>query len=570
MVIKKAIASLVLALALFTASAALAAGQTAKATVVQAGQTNSQTEAFYSQADQLRQEALQQNEYCLSCHGKEDITTQWKTDRGRTLQLYVSAVDYRKSVHSGKSCQSCHEGDGPDAFASAPHKFAKSTPKDCQSCHGNYFGDIYEQSTHSYHTKAIIEKGKPFPCSSCHNAHTFNIPARTEEIPASIAQSNERCLQCHSDLRGYEALTDKKLLDQNMAHWFLPKKEQHFKSVRCVDCHAGEQGTQPHTILPVKDIEVDCTYCHSKTTALNTKLNKYRHEQAAFSLLQKGLFDDAELLEKNAVVIASRKGQPDSVLGFMNAGLLDSKYITGITQTPWLNGKFLELMAAIVLLIGIHTALRATGTKAVSEHGPEVTMFPLLVRIWHWINVILFFTLLVTGFSMHFGGGVPFESAQSTHAIFALALIGLWVLYVFYLLLSGQIMQYLPRKDFIAASISQAKYYMYGIYKGQKNPAGHIPEKRLNPLQQMAYLGVLFILLPVLLVSGIALFFPQAIPLELMGMNGKRFLALLHTGAAFMAVAFIVVHLYLCTTGQSIFTLVRSMITGKMSGSCDE
>jgi len=366
-------------------------------------------------------------------------------------------------------------------------------------------------------------------------------------------------------LRGYETLTDKKLLDQKMGHWFLPNKKKHFESVRCVDCHGEKQGRNPHVILAVKDTKVNCEYCHSKTSAMTTVLNRYREEQRAYSMIDKGLFDDGKLKKDNAALIVASKGRADSVLGFMNANLLDNTYVTGITQTPWLNATFLKFLAVILLVILIHSLLRRFGTKAVYEHRTDETMFPISVRIWHWINAALFLILIVTGFSMHFSGGMSFQSAQSTHATFALGLAGLWILYVLYLVLSGQIMQYLPRKDFISASFKQAGYYMFGIYRGKENPAGHDPRKRLNPLQQTAYVGVLFILLPVLMVSGLALFVPDVIPAELMGMDGKGFVSMAHVASAFLTIIFLVVHLYLCTTGESVFALVRSMITGKLS-----
>lgn len=550
---KQAIACLVILLALLTATGAMAADDTA-----------SQEEHFYSQADRMRHEALKQNETCFTCHGKREINSQWKTDRGRTLQLYVDPVDYRNSVHSGQSCLNCHEGAGPEAFASAPHKFKNKQHADCQTCHKDYFKDIAEQTKRSYHTKAIVEKGKPFPCSSCHNAHSFHLPKRTEDIPASVAQANERCFQCHNDLRGYQALTDKKLLDQNMGHWFLPHKEKHFAAVRCVDCHAANKGTDVHVIMQTKDTPVDCEYCHSKSSAMTTKLNTYRNEHKAFSMVNKGMFDDRELVAKNTELIVASAGQADSVLGFMNAGLLDNKYVTGITQTPVLNARFMQLLAAVLLIIVIHSVLRMSGTKAIAHGGTVVTMFPLLVRIWHWINAALFLVLIVSGFAMHFGAGMGFEAAQSTHATLAIGLAGMWLLFLLYLILSGQIMQYLPRADFISATFKQLRYYMFGMYKGEENPAGHDPRKRLNPLQQASYVGVLFILFPALVASGVYLFIPDLIPAEIMGMEGKRFVSLAHTASAFLMVVFLVVHLYLCTTGESVFALVRSMITGKM------
>jgi thiosulfate reductase cytochrome b subunit len=523
-----------------------------------------ETAKFYAKAKTLQQNADIANERCMSCHGDSSINDKWRTDRGRKLQLYVDPVAYRNSVHGGQQCQSCHLGKNEAAFDTAPHQFkGKPAEKECSTCHGKFFEDIYNQTHESYHYKAIVKKGKEFTCSSCHDAHVFTLPSRTEDIPANIEQANKACIQCHSDLRGYEKLTDKKLLDQDMSHWFLPNKKQHFASVRCVDCHGMMGGTVVHTIEPVENIKVDCGRCHTEKTAITSTLYKYRSEQRAFSLLNKNVFDDSELVKKNKDAIAERKDRADSPFGFMNAGLLKNEYVIGITQSTMLNEGFFSAVIALLLVIAAHTAARVLGTRAVYGHGKEELMFPTAIRVWHWLNVLLFAALIVSGFAMHYSSIMDFKAAQYIHNLFAPALVVLWIWQVLYLAASGQIKQYAPGKGFIGALLKQTRYYVWGMFKGEHSPAGHSVDNRLNPLQKVAYVSVFFVALPVLILSGLALMFSAHLPEMIMGYDAKWLVSTVHVGVSFFLVLFVVVHLYLCTTGHSVFALIKSMVTGK-------
>jgi len=44
--------------------------------------------------------------------------------------------------------------------------------------------------------------------------------------------------------------------------------------------------------------------------------------------------------------------------------------------------------------------------------------------------------------------------------------------------------------------------------------------------------------------------------------GGLKVVALLHTAGAFLLVAFLIVHLYLITTGQTVTSNLKAMITG--------
>ncbi|MDG3087996.1 cytochrome b/b6 domain-containing protein [Vibrio hannami] len=521
---------------------------------------------FNEKAKQLRSEAKADNESCLSCHSSDSINKEWVTDRGRNIDLHVDTIHYNDSVHQGLSCQNCHKGADQAAFDEAPHRFEGETAsRSCESCHSNAFHEIDEQLKSSHHTKTIInEFGNEFECEACHNAHSFKFPERTEDIAGSIKDANEACFSCHNDLKGYEKLTDKKMLDQDMAHWFLPEKNKHFDAVRCVDCHSAGEGSQLHTITPAEEAVSDCELCHSEDTAITSTLYRYRNENKAFSNLDKGLFDDGELIKINAKSIEERANKADSPLGYLNEKLLDDRYIIGATRIGWIDSLFGIALVAISLLLALHLRMRKLGSKAKIElEKTDTVMFPIGIRLWHNSNVLVFVTLLLTGLSMHFSL-VAFEFSQYSHNVLGVVLIALWVLYLLYLLVSGQIKQYLPRKDFVSASIKQAKYYLIGIHKGEKNPAGHDPKKRLNPLQQVGYLSIVLGAFPLLILSGIGLFFNELLPEEILGYNGKELSVMVHVAMSHIMVLFIAAHVYLCTTGATVTEHFKSMLTGKL------
>lgn len=521
---------------------------------------------FKDKARELRAEAKTGNESCLSCHSSDRINKEWVTERGRSLNLHVDSIHYNDSVHQGQNCESCHQGADDAAFETAPHRFENDTAsRGCESCHSEVFHEVNEQIKSSHHTKTVVEKfGNEFACETCHNAHTFKFPERTEDIAANIQKANDACFGCHNDLKGYEQLTDKKLLDQEMGHWFLPEKNKHFAAVRCVDCHSAGEGTQLHTITAAEDAISDCTLCHSEDTAITSSLYKYRDETKAFSMLNKDIFDDSVLVEKNAKSIADKGQKADSPYGFINQKLLDGRYLIGATRVGWMDSLLGVALLATLILLGLHLRMRKLGEKEKVElEKTDTVIFPAGIRLWHNTNVIVFVTLLLTGLSMHFSL-TNFELSQYLHNILGATLIVFWVLYLFYLLISGQFKQYLPRKGFVRDAIKQGAYYLKGIHKGDENPAGHDPRKRLNPLQQVGYLLVILVAFPLLILSGLGLFFSELLPTKISGTDGKTVVVMVHVFTAHIMVLFIVAHVYLCTTGVTVTEHFISMMTGKL------
>lgn len=111
-------------------------------------------------------------------------------------------------------------------------------------------------------------------------------------------------------------------------------------------------------------------------------------------------------------------------------------------------------------------------------------------------------------------------------------------------------------------AISQAIYYVRGIFKNEPHPFEKTSEKKLNPLQQVTYFGILNVLLPLQGITGILMWGAQRWPELTESLGGLPFLAPFHTLIAWLFATFVVFHVYLTTTGYKPWTSINAMING--------
>ncbi len=149
------------------------------------------------------------------------------------------------------------------------------------------------------------------------------------------------------------------------------------------------------------------------------------------------------------------------------------------------------------------------------------------------------------------------------HNIFAVLLIANAALALFFHLASGEIKQFIPRPyGFFDNMIEQALFYLRGIFRGDPHPFEKTPREKLNPLQQVTYLMLLNLLLPAQIITGALMWGAQHVPQLTNMLGGLPVLAPVHTLIAWLFVSFIVLHVYLTTTGHTPLAGIRAMVTG--------
>jgi thiosulfate reductase cytochrome b subunit len=193
-------------------------------------------------------------------------------------------------------------------------------------------------------------------------------------------------------------------------------------------------------------------------------------------------------------------------------------------------------------------------------------MYTAYERFWHWLQTFVIVLLLFTGLIIHrpdMFGIFSFRYVVLIHNILAVLLVINAVLSLFYHLVSGEIRQYIPRPyGFFNDAIVQTKYYLRGIFKGDVHPFEKVPQKKLNPLQQITYFGILNVLLPLQIITGALMWGVQQWPQIAGWFGGLPYLAPFHSLVAWTFAAFIVGHVYLTTTGQRPLTSIKAMMDG--------
>lgn len=190
----------------------------------------------------------------------------------------------------------------------------------------------------------------------------------------------------------------------------------------------------------------------------------------------------------------------------------------------------------------------------------KIYIFKKFERFWHWSQAGLILFLMLTGFEIHGAySNFGFEKAVGYHATAAWTLVGLWVFAIFWHLTTGEWRQYIPTTEKVVAMI---QYYLLGIFKNSPHPFRQTQLRKHNPLQRLAYLGVLLFISPLIWVTGwLYLFYDQWAAWGLTNLD-LSVVATGHVIGAFMMLIFVIAHIYLITAGTTLTSHLKAMITG--------
>lgn len=196
-------------------------------------------------------------------------------------------------------------------------------------------------------------------------------------------------------------------------------------------------------------------------------------------------------------------------------------------------------------------------------------LYPKWIRLWHWLNAVLFIVLIVTGLSMQYTDKdnstfvVGFARAVKWHNIAAIILT---VNYIFFVLgnVSTRNGRYyrIEKQNFFKNLMLQMKYYASGMFKGEKHPFPVTEERKFNPLQKFSYVLAMYVGLPLVIISGIGLLFPEITVRRFLGQSGLIYTDILHITMGFFLSVFMIIHIYTCTLGSKPDSLFWGMITG--------
>ncbi|MBB3700089.1 cytochrome b/b6 domain-containing protein [Flammeovirga yaeyamensis] len=193
----------------------------------------------------------------------------------------------------------------------------------------------------------------------------------------------------------------------------------------------------------------------------------------------------------------------------------------------------------------------------------QVYIYKSFERFWHWAQAALISLLMFTGFEIHGSYKIlGFENAVNVHNWSSIALMVLIVFTIFWHFTTGEWKQYIPTLNKL---VDQVKYYTYGIFHGHPHPVTKTVRKKMNPLQVITYLGLKLIFIPLMVFTGLLymlfrfMYGGQLHSIEFFSLDS---IAFWHTLGAYFLVQFVIVHVYMTTTGHTVTENIKAMITG--------
>jgi len=403
------------------------------------------------------------------------------------------------------------------------HQFSEA--HQCEDCHDS-------QQTHNWlpFKKHHFSKLR---CESCHS----NWIAAPAYAKVSFQQDN-----ISTEWRGIE-----KGLITGVSPWLLPDKHGKLAPFNLIEVHNGKQVTgiaKPiHHAIQRAQATKACTACHSNSSTLLRSI-------------------PVVPINLDLPEAFSSEGKPN----LMSAGF----YVIGTDALPIIDWLGLTLVALILLAVGTHGTARYIVHRRSRAHltsRKRVYIYSFYTRLWHWLQAALILMLLTTGAAIHkpeLFSWLSFAWMVSIHNIFGFILMINAGLALFYHLASGEIKQFIPMPaDFFVRSLEQMQFYLKGMFQHAPHPFEKNRENKLNPLQKIAYFGLLNLLLPAQVFTGLMIWGAQQWPSLAERVGGLIILGPLHSLLAWAFAAFLIMHIYLTTTsGPKPLSGIKAMIDG--------
>lgn len=195
----------------------------------------------------------------------------------------------------------------------------------------------------------------------------------------------------------------------------------------------------------------------------------------------------------------------------------------------------------------------------------KVYHYPVWLRLWHILNALMFLMLILSGLSMQYSTPdnpfIRFDIAVKIHDIGGITVT---INYLFFLIAnyaSGNSRHYkIAPKGALGPIMKQARFYALGIFKGEHHPFPVNKERKFNPLQKTTYIFTMYFGMPLLVLSGLSLFFPAIF--DLLGIGSLIVADVIHVLIGIILTMFMIVHIYFCTIGHTPTSNFKSMISG--------
>jgi cytochrome b subunit of formate dehydrogenase len=425
-----------------------------------------------------------------------------------TCHTDIKGYPHPKTVRK-VDCSICHP-DMVRQFAASIHGQARQSgdheAPNCQSCHGvvHYIVPVTDPSS------PVSKKNLPDTCAACHSNPAFlskhNIPFakpveayRMSVHGRAVQAGNEKAATC-SDCHGSHLILPPNDPRSKINHWNVPKtcgachqqiEHTYLESVHgqamlhgspdapvCTNCHGEHMilsPSQPNsTVNPGRVSTVTCGRCHANE-ALDKRYDLPTNRVPTFEesyhglAMREGVETVANCASCHGVHNIFPPSDPRSTVNPANLAATCGKCHAGagtrfaigpVHVTPasssenpvvrWIRLFYLWVIPLTLGFMFLHNALdfisKLVRGRARQETGEEVLRMNLRFRIAHWLVVLSFPVLVITGFALKYPGawwvvpfirsGTLFALRGTIHRIAAVVLIGSLLFHFIHLLRS--------------------------------------------------------------------------------------------------------------------------------------
>jgi len=197
----------------------------------------------------------------------------------------------------------------------------------------------------------------------------------------------------------------------------------------------------------------------------------------------------------------------------------------------------------------------------------KIYLYPVWIRLWHLLNALMIILLIWTGLSMRYSapdrGLISFETAVGIHNIAAIIVTFNYGIFIIGNIITRNGRYYRKWRENLSTNLwKQFMFYAVGIFRKEPHPFPVDEENKFNPLQKISYVVVMYLCMPLLILSGLGLMFPELLVYEVFNISGLVLYDVVHIILGFVIALFLLIHIYTCTLGDKPLTLFKSMING--------
>lgn len=409
---------------------------------------------------------------CLSCH------------KYKISNTYVLQDSLKGKIAQEKLCLSCHI-ENPDVSQLVATKVS--------------FIRAYERSVHGQ----SLLKGNPKAanCVDCHSSHLI-IKSTDEKSPVSKFNVVNTCSKCHNEIAKEFS---------NSIHGVALSK-RNIDAPTCTDCH-GEHNIlshdDPRAPVAFRNVSVQvCARCHA-SVRLTERYGLSTKQVETFGTSYHGLAirggatqaancaschgyhnikpstDSTSTIHKTNIAKTCGKCHPGANERFAMGKIHINETEKDEPILYWISTIYIILIISIIGSMSIHNVIdfikRARRRKLIQrgilkqEHHGHALYLRMTVneRIQHFLLMISFFTLVITGFALRFPDAwwvrhlrdlIPgfFELRSLIHRIAAVVMVAVSIYHIFYLSFTARGRQLfkdlLPNAKDIKDAIGVMKY----------------------------------------------------------------------------------------------------------------